>query len=109
MTAQKATLPIFGQPNPNEAREIHLVGRYALGVTWADNHGSIYPFEHLRRDCPCGSCAGLQAMTQEMTWPREIKRLAETVRLVWSDGHESLYPCADLRRLCRCAACTRGH
>ena len=109
MTTPKKTLPIFGQPNPNEARDIHLVGRYALGVTWADNHGRIYPFEHLRRDCPCGSCAGLQTMTHEMTWPREIKRLPETVRLVWSDGHESLYPCADLRRLCRCAACTEGH
>jgi len=109
VTTPKKTLPIFGQPNPNEARDIHLVGRYALGVTWADNHGSIYPFEQLRRDCPCGSCAGFQTMTQEMTWPREIKRLPDTVRLVWSDSHESLYPCADLRRLCRCAACTGGH
>ncbi len=47
----KLILPIFGQPGPNELAEIHLVGRYALGATWADKHGSIYPFERLRRDC----------------------------------------------------------
>lgn len=108
MTTKK-TLPLFGQPNPNEAQDLHLVGRYALGVTWADRHGSIYPFEQLRRACPCGNCAALQAMTQEISWPQEIKRLAETVRIVWSDGHESLYPYADLRELCRCATCTGGH
>lgn len=101
----RLNLPIFGQPSPNELSEIHLVGRYALGATWADKHGSIYPFERLRRDCPCGSCAGLQRLTPEMSWPSEIKRLPEGVRVVWSDGHESLYPYADLRALCRCAAC----
>lgn len=105
----KPTLPIFGQPNPGELKELHLVGRYALGATWADSHGSIYPFEQLRRFCACGSCAGLGEMSQEMSWPREIKRLPDAVRLVWSDGHESLYPTADLRGLCRCAACTGIH
>ncbi len=105
----KLILPIFGQPGPNELAEIHLVGRYALGATWADKHGSIYPFERLRRDCPCGACAELPWLTQEMTWPSEIKRLPEGVRVVWSDGHESLYPYAHLRTLCRCAACTEAH
>lgn len=109
MTAEKRSLPILGQPNPDEAREMHLVGRYAVGITWADNHGSIYPFEELRRGCPCGSCAGLQTVAGEMAWPREIKRLPAGVRVIWSDDHESLYPYMDLRRLCRCAACTGGH
>jgi len=104
----KLTLPIFGQPSPNDLSEIHLVGRYALGATWADKHGSIYPFERLRRDCPCGGCAGLPWLTPEMGWPSEIKRLPEGVRVVWSDGHESLYPSAQLRALCRCAACNEG-
>ena len=109
MTTRKTPLPIFGQPTPNEIKDIHLVGRYALGATWADNHGSIYPFEQLRRNCPCGNCAGLDELSQEMTWPREIKRLPEQIQLIWSDGHESLYPYAALRGLCRCAACTGGH
>ena len=38
--AIKLNLPILGQPNPHEAKDVHLVGRYALGVTWADNHSS---------------------------------------------------------------------
>lgn len=105
----KQILPIFGQPSPNELSDLHLVGRYALGATWADKHGSIYPFERLRRDCPCGACKELPWLTQEMTWPKEIKRESEGVRVVWSDGHASLYPYADLRALCRCAACTGGH
>lgn len=105
----KVNLPLFGQPSPIELSEVRLVGRYALGATWADNHGSIYPFEELRRGCPCGGCAALGVLSVEMTWPREVKRLAEGLRIVWSDGHESLYPYPDLRGLCRCAGCTGGH
>ena len=41
----KGRLPILGQPSPDVPRDVHLVGRYALGITWADDHGSIYPFE----------------------------------------------------------------
>lgn len=105
----KLTLPIFGQPDPNVPSDVHLVGRYALGVTWADRHSSIYPFEHLRRDCPCGTCATLSRLTPDMSWPKEIKRIPEGLRAVWLDGHESLYPYRDLRALCRCAACTESH
>ena len=102
------TLPILGQPNPNEPKDVHLVGRYAVGTTWADNHGSIYPFDRLRQDCPCGACAGL-TITEGMAWPEEIRRLPEGLRIVWSDRHASLYDYAALRALCRCAGCTGGH
>jgi DUF971 family protein len=102
-------LPIFGQPDPMAVRDVHLVGRYALGVTWGDEHGSIYPFEPLRRDCACGACAALASATAAMTWPQEIKRGGDGLTIVWSDGHRSLYPWADLRGRCRCAACTGGH
>ncbi|MBI4588631.1 MAG: DUF971 domain-containing protein [Candidatus Rokubacteria bacterium] len=105
----KLNLPLFGQPSPDDLSEVHLVGRYALGATWADHHGSMYPFDQLRRACPCGGCVALQALSVEMTWPREITRLAGGLRMVWSDGHESLYPYRDLRGLCRCAECTGGH
>ena len=50
MTIKGLRLPILGQPNPNEPKDVHLVGRYALGVTWGDNHSSIYPFDRLRRE-----------------------------------------------------------
>ncbi len=107
--AGKVTLPILGQPDPNELSDVHLVGRYAVGATWADNHGSIYPFEELRLGCQCGRCAGLGSLTPEMVWPGEIKRLPEGVRVTWTDGHASLYPYRELRALCRCAECIQKH
>ena len=106
---RKLKLPIVGQPDPDLPKEVHLVGRYALGVTWADSHGSIYPFERLRRDCPCGACGTLDTLSQPMAWPAEIKKTPEGLRVVWSDQHASLYPYPHLRSICSCAACTGGH
>jgi len=109
MTIKKLTLPIVGQPDPNVPTDVHLVGRYAVGVTWADNHGSIYPFDQLRPACPCGLCAGLEDLTAQMKWPRAINRTPAGMRVEWSDSHESLYPYPELRAGCKCAACTGGH
>ncbi len=109
MTIKGLHLPILGQPNPNEPKDIHLVGRYALGVTWADAHSSIYPFDRLRLDDPDAKDAPPPALTDVMTWPRDIKKLAEGLRITWTDGHPSLYPYPELRALCRCAGCTGGH
>jgi len=69
----------------------------------------IYPFEHLRRGCGCGECAGLDALAPPMTWPQGIRRTDAGLAVTWSDAHASLYPYATLRALCRCAACTGGH
>ncbi len=102
-------LRILGQPDPNVPKDVHLVGRYALGVDWADAHGSIYPFDRLRRDCGCGACATLETLASAAAWPREIKKTDAGLAVTWADGHASLYPWADLRGLCRCAGCTGGH
>lgn len=102
-------LPLLGQPDPDQPRHVHLVGRYALGVDWADGHGSIYPFERLRLDCPCGACAGLAEAQAAEAWPRDIKRAADALEVTWTDGHRSRYPYPSLRGLCRCAGCTGGH
>jgi DUF971 family protein len=107
--AIKINLPILGQPNPDEPTDVHLVGRYAVGVTWADNHSSIYPFERLRLDDPARKGEADAALTPTMSWPRDIKKLPEGLRVTWSDGHESLYPFPALRALCKCAGCTGGH
>ena len=109
MTPIKLNLPILGQPNPNEPKEIHLVGRYALGVTWGDDHSSIYPFDRLRLDDPVLPGPLDVALSEAMSWPRDIKRLPEGLRVSWTDGHQSLYAYAALRTLCRCAGCTGGH
>jgi len=38
---------------------IEYVGRYALKFTWPDGHDTgMYPFDLLRRLCPCAACAG---------------------------------------------------
>jgi DUF971 family protein len=107
--SRKLSIPILGQGDPNRPRDVRLVGRYALGIDWADGHGSIYPFEHLRSTCPCGQCASLATAPPAALWPREIKRLDDALRIVWADGHESLMPYGALRAGCRCAGCTGGH
>jgi len=105
----KLSIPILGQGDPNRPKDIHLVGRYALGIDWTDGHGSIYPFEFLRRACPCGACADLDAPAATAIWPSELKKLDAELRVVWADGHESLMPWVTLRASCRCAACTGAH
>ncbi|HEV8437378.1 MAG TPA: gamma-butyrobetaine hydroxylase-like domain-containing protein [Methylomirabilota bacterium] len=109
MTPIKLSLPIVGQPNPSEPKDVHLVGRYAVGVTWADDHSSIYPFDRLRLDDPARRGEPDIVLTEAMRWPRDIKKLPEGLRVTWSDDHQSLYPYSELRALCRCAGCTGGH
>jgi DUF971 family protein len=96
----RSLLPLVGA-DPNRPGAVSLVGRYALGVTWQDGHGSIYPFELLRRVCPCGACPPAPA-----AWPTEIRREASALRVAWQDRHESLLPYGDLRGQCPCAQCT---
>jgi DUF971 family protein len=37
--------------------EIEYVGRYALRFQWSDGHSTgIYPYDYLRRICPCRAC-----------------------------------------------------
>ncbi|MCI0548013.1 MAG: DUF971 domain-containing protein [Candidatus Rokubacteria bacterium] len=105
----KGFLPVLGQPKPTEPKDVHLVGRYALGVSWGDGHGSIYPFLQLRLDDPAGAPPAGTDPTPEMQWPREIKRLPDGLSVTWLDGHRSLYPYGELRARCRCAGCTGGH
>jgi DUF971 family protein len=86
--------------DPNRPGALSLVGRYALGVTWQDGHGSIYPYAALRAACPCGACAPAVD-----AWPTEARREAAALRVVWRDGHGSLIPYGELRRRCACAQC----
>ena len=66
-------------------------------------------FDRLRRDCPCGGCAALEALAPEMAWPEAIKKADAELRVTWADRHASAYPYPELRALCRCAGCTGGH
>jgi DUF971 family protein len=89
---------------------VHAVGRYALGVNWADKHESIFPFVNLRRHCPCLDCERSQASKRPPSALacklESFQRLQEaSVMLRWSDGHETLFLVEELRDLCGCAAC----
>ncbi len=47
---------IIGTSVPQDVHplRIELVGRYAISLHWSDGHATgIYPFERLRRLCPC--------------------------------------------------------
>jgi DUF971 family protein len=91
-------------------RTTRPVGRYALGIDWADGHDSILPHANLRAHCPCDACAALRAR-EELPGRRDValesvEPLGDaSVYLRWSDGHETLYLVAELRALCRCAYC----
>jgi len=44
---------------------IHYVGRYALRFDWSDGHSTgIYPFDQLRRLCPCEACSLADSLHQ---------------------------------------------
>lgn len=86
------------------------VGRYALGVTWADKHDSILPLDNLRRRCPCVECERSRAVDRQPADSAArlegVQRLQEaSVMLHWADGHETLFLVEELRELCGCAAC----
>jgi DUF971 family protein len=97
--------------NPAKAPRIkglNEVGRYAIGVLWADGHDSIYPLENLRRACPCNACRGRVdgEVPEASRRIRQLSRMGDTgMFLGWADGHETLYTTAQLRALCRCAHC----
>lgn len=87
---------------------LNEVGRYAIGILWADGHDSIYPLENLRRTCPCNACGGRLAgeIPDAGRRLRHLSRMGETgMFLGWADGHETLYTTVQLRVLCRCAHC----
>ena len=100
-------MPLNKSKTPRIAA-LNEVGRYAIGVRWADGHDSIYPLESLRRGCPCKACGGAIAgeippASQRLS---QLSRLGEQgVFLGWVDGHETLYTTVQLRANCRCAHC----
>jgi DUF971 family protein len=100
-------------------RNIAVAGR-DLALAWGDGHESYYPFDDLRRNCPCAQCraaarrdvasAGLRIVDAPRVGALEIRALrpvgAYAVQIVWSDGHDTgIHAFEDLRRACPCAPC----
>ena len=100
-------------------RHVAIAGRQ-LAIVWADGHESFYPFEILRKSCPCALCRAkasrpaqadpLRIVTgpapEELNLVRATPVGAYALHLVWSDGHDTgIYTFENLRRLCPCDAC----
>ena len=84
------------------------VGRYALGVQWADGHDSILPHRNIRRACPCDACAAVpvEELAATAEQPLLVDVLGERSLFVrWGDRHETFLLLSELRALCRCARC----
>lgn len=84
------------------------VGRYALGVEWADRHESIIPYKGIRRACPCDACSVAEppSVAPQGEHPVRLERLGDASLFIgWADGHETILLTDELRAMCRCAHC----
>ena len=52
--------PLKVAPTPDaRVREMNYVGNYAIQFVWEDGHSfGIYPWDMLRKMCPCAICRG---------------------------------------------------
>ena len=58
--APRRVLPVLGAPGEIFPVQIGVVGRYAISISWSDQHDTgIYSYETLRGLCPCATCQPL--------------------------------------------------
>ena len=93
-----------------------------LIITWRDGHRSVYPFDNLRRDCPCASCndtrgqrlnaRDLLVLSGPVLKPGEVQITNYrpvgwyALNFTWSDGHDTgIYTYESLRANCPCEQC----
>lgn len=53
---KRRSLSVLGAATRYEVAGLEHVGSYALGVSWRDDHRSIYAWEYLAGLCPCAAC-----------------------------------------------------
>lgn len=109
-------------PKRGKPRNLAIAGR-TLAVAWGDGHESYFPFDELRRACPCATCRGRRASEAtagplrvlaapaagEVTIHALVPVGAYAVQVVWSDGHDTgIYAFEWLRGHCPCEECRRG-
>jgi DUF971 family protein len=98
--------------------------RREMRILWQDGHESVYPFDLLRKACPCALCNDQRSKKSVSAGPSltvlsgpvlkagevEVKEVSPVgryaINFVWSDRHDSgIYAFDYLRSLCPCAAC----
>jgi DUF971 family protein len=109
-------------PRSVKPRNLAVAGR-SLAIAWGDGHESFFPFDELRRDCPCATCRARRSAPAE-EGPLRVLRApragdvsigslvpvgAYAVQIVWSDGHDTgIYAFDALRAACPCGECRAG-
>jgi len=115
-------MPAAGSTDPLEI----IVDRQArvLIIAWKDGHRSLFPFDDLRRECPCASCEEARGKREAaggrplvvLTGPVLRRGEAQVtdyrpvgwyaLNFTWNDGHDTgIYTYEFLRAHCRCPAC----
>ena len=101
--------------------------RREMRIVWQDRHESVYPFDLLRRECPCALCNDQRSKASASVGPSltvlsgpvlkagevQVKEASPVgryaINFVWSDGHDSgIYAFDYLRALCPCPSCQSG-
>ena len=54
---RRRSLNVLGATTRYEVAGLEHVGHYALGVSWKDDHRSIYAYDYLSAICPCEECS----------------------------------------------------
>ena len=126
-------IPVFTMEGPSEPRlqpedcklmktlaptAIKLSAPGGVAVTWSDGHVSVYPYDYLRKKCPCSTCRdtpprivtendAFRLVGQQPIKPsgaEPVGRYAVLIR--WNDGHYSgIYAYDYLREICPCPDC----
>lgn len=111
-----------GAPVAPDPADIHVDHEArALVILWQDGHRSTYPFDLLRRECPCAMCDDMRLKQRQdplavISGPllrpgeAEIEDWAPVGRyalnFTWNDGHSTgIYAFDFLRVICPCEAC----
>ena len=111
----------LGKTDPVDI-EVHIPDRL-MTIQWGDGHRSVYPFDLLRKQCPCAVCReARQAAANDpfkvvtstvrpgevtVTGAEQVGMYA--VRFEWSDSHNTgIYAYEFLRAICPCEACQKG-
>jgi DUF971 family protein len=112
-----------GKTDPADI-EVHIPDR-TMTIQWGDGHHSVYPFDLLRKECPCALCREANHADAAANDPFKVVtstvRPGEVtvagaeqvglyaVRFEWSDGHNTgIYSYEYLRAICPCETCQKA-
>ena len=98
--------------------------RREVRIVWRGGHESVYPFDLLRKECPCALCNDQRGKSSAAAGPSltvlsgpvlkagevQVKEVSPVgryaINFVWSDGHDSgIYAFDFLRAMCPCPSC----